>query len=102
VTTVAFLRNGREVLSTRSLLQAVYSNQVQSTQVYGAGPTCCSGVWLMKRRDVMESIPSFYEAPLSLSVRVTYYGDGDGDGDVDVDGDVFEHPMPPGWRCHEQ
>lgn len=54
----------------------------------------------MKRRDVMESIPSFYEAPLSLSVRVTYYGDGD--GDVDVDGDVFEHPMPPGWRCHEQ
>ena len=41
----------------------------------------------MKRRDVMESIPSFYEMPLSSSVRVTYYGDGD--EDVDVDGDVF-------------
>jgi hypothetical protein len=54
----------------------------------------------MKRRDVMETIPSFYDAPLSLSVCVTYYEDGD--GDVDVDGDVFKHPIPPVWRCHEQ
>jgi len=59
---------------------------VRSTQVYRAGPSCL-GVWLMKRRDAMESIPSFYEAPLSSSVRVTYYGDGD--GDIVVDGDIF-------------
>lgn len=65
---------------------------MRSTQVYGTGPSFYWDIWLKKRGDEIESIPSFLGAPLLSSVPVTYHGDGD----------VFEHPMPPVWRCHEK